>query len=121
MGGEREDYVTSKEVGKEGSIASISGQRLRFHESAGQVHFHDDAAKLKTAIPVAEWWKAWEKLRSQATIWEWLDSVNETVFSVETRISSDYNGGSFVQSFVTLRKALYDNNFKALNLFVKKR
>jgi hypothetical protein len=34
-------------------------RKIRIHENDGEVHFHDDEAKLKVAVPVAKFWAAW--------------------------------------------------------------
>lgn len=50
-------------------VGSLS-QAIRYHVSGGDVHFHVDAGKgpnkedMKVAVPVAEWWTAWEKLKN---------------------------------------------------------
>lgn len=58
MGGERETTVS----GKSASVQPIeigSDQKIRIHENAGEVHFHDDVNNLKVAVPAAEFWTAW--------------------------------------------------------------
>lgn len=63
MGGKLEDEVETvrKPRGKSGSEAI---GKIRFHESAGEVHFHDDAEKLKVAVPVHVWSDLWARLSS---------------------------------------------------------
>jgi len=124
MGGEREGYVDSKDKpeagGSEvmGSIAGAGNQRLRYHENAGEVHFHDDALKLKAAVPVAEWWKAWDKLKSQPGRWDWVDTKNDTYLVVETQIVGEPPG---VEAFTSLTRLVAGTNFKALNNFTKRK
>lgn len=123
MGGEREDYVAGKKSEKtetQGSVAGIiaTGQRLRFHESAGQVHFHDDALKLKVAIPVADWWKAWDKLRVSPGRWDYFDSVNDTILTVETQLVGEPPGA---EATLSLTRGVYGTNFKALDAFTKRK
>lgn len=122
MGGEREDYVTGKKGDKtetQGSVAGANaGQRIRFHENAGQVHFHDDQLNLKSAVPVADWWKAWEKLRSQPGRWEYFDTVNDTVLIVETQLVGEPPG---IEAVISLTRGVYGTNFKALNAFTKRK
>lgn len=65
MGGEREDKIETPaakapEIGgvlETGTRPVDLGdyQRIRFHESGGEVHFHDDDRGLKCALPVARW------------------------------------------------------------------
>lgn len=123
MGGEREDYVAGKKTEKtetQGSVAGTIGigQRLRFHESAGQVHFHDDNLKLKAAMPVADWWKAWDKLRTSPGKWDWFDTVNETILSVETALVGEPPG---IEATLSLSRGVYGTNFKALDAFTKRK
>jgi hypothetical protein len=123
MGGEREGYVESKEKPSKsqetmGSVAGTSGQRLRYHENAGEVHFHDDAIGLKAAVPVAEWWKAWEKLKAQPERWEWVDAKNNTYLVVETQIVGDPPG---IEAFTSLTNLVVGPNFQAFNNFTKRK
>lgn len=56
MGGAREYQTPAK---------SQSGQvigQLRIHENNGEVHFHDDTQGLKSAVPVATIFAAWEAM-----------------------------------------------------------
>jgi hypothetical protein len=80
MGGERETVASQKvetETGPE-IIGSV-----RYHESKSQVHFHDDANKLKVAIPVATWYKAWTNLLSSLpNEWHYADVENGTVLHI---------------------------------------
>lgn len=115
MGGERESYL--KETAKSGKLAS-SSRTLRFHESDGYVHFHDDQSNLKAAIPVAEWWKAWEKLRTQPNRWEWIDSENNTIFGLESSIQDEPLS---VNVEWKLEKAIVGDNYRELNKFTKRK
>lgn len=60
MGGEREYKAPAKSTEPK-TQGEVIGQ-LRIHENAGEIHFHDDAKSLKTAVPVATMYDAWEKL-----------------------------------------------------------
>jgi len=81
MGGERETIAPQrieKETGPE-VVGSV-----RYHESKGQVHFHDDAKKMKVAIPVATWYKAWTNmLSSLPNEWHYADVENCAVLHVK--------------------------------------
>lgn len=61
MGGEREFKTPTKKSGSKKDREETIGE-LRVHESKGEVHFHDDAKKLKVAMPVATWYSAWQRL-----------------------------------------------------------
>lgn len=104
MGGQREDTIQSqskpeKSSGKLGAGGTIqsskpspdptplpaTNQSLRFHENKGEVHFHDDSASLKVAMPVAEWWSAWNRLKNvQVDKWCYLDRLNGTILEILT-------------------------------------
>lgn len=55
MGGEREttspQTVTDKSV--KGKVRVIG--HVRYHESGGEIHFHDDQVDLKVTVPSATW------------------------------------------------------------------
>ena len=40
----------------------IGKQSLRIHLSDGEIHFHNDKALLKVAVPIGDWWSAWTRL-----------------------------------------------------------
>jgi hypothetical protein len=113
MGGEREVTVESKSKSKSSGAETKVGT-LRIHESAGQVHFHDDEKKLKCAVPVADWWKAWEKLSCQSQRWEWIDSENNTILVAETQIQHPNFDLSLILNSVTLSPG-----FQKLNSFTR--
>ncbi len=66
MGGDREDFVPAKTaVVKPNSEIILADSRIRFHESNGEVHFHDDKNGLKVAIKSPIWHAAWESLKTK--------------------------------------------------------
>jgi len=84
MGGERETTVPAKSRSRPGS-QTIG--KVRIHESAGEVHFHDDSRKLKVAIPVAEWHDLLSKaLHSGETSFTFIDHDHETLLAVEVTV-----------------------------------
>lgn len=111
MGGERETSVPASK----GTTTPTSVNNIRVHESQGEVHFHDDSAKLKAAVPVAVWWKAWEQLRTEPTPWVWYDPVNGT----ELRIEPASRGTHTMEYEVTLHAATFGPVFTALSSFTK--
>lgn len=113
MGGEREDYVTKKKSDKTESKSGTLG-KYRYHENVGQFHVHDDELKLKAAVPMADWWKAWDKLKSGLGKWQWIDTVNDTILTIETVETGQPPG---VDAVVTLVRGVFGPNFKALNAF----
>jgi uncharacterized protein YdeI (BOF family) len=81
MGGEKET-VASQKVETETGVEVVGS--VRYHISKGQVHFHDDANKLKVAIPVATWYKAWTDLSSSVIrLWCYVDTELGTMLTVE--------------------------------------
>ena len=46
------------------SAGGSGSSGIRCHESNGEVHFHDDAAGLKVAVPVATFHNMWNDLTS---------------------------------------------------------
>lgn len=128
MGGERETFLESESKAPEvhGSVSGKEGSRVRIHQNNGEVHLHDDTNKIKCAIPVAEWWKAWEKLRTQPGTWTWIDSNNNSCVIIETVV--DFNAGPVtnvpavrVDEIITLLPADISPNYRELNNFTKKR
>lgn len=53
-------------------------QQIRFHISNGEVHFHDDANKLKAVISVADWFVVWRSLLSNQLATK-VDLTNSTI------------------------------------------
>lgn len=122
MGGERETTLEKKggEDRGESTTGFVAGSagRIRLHQNLGEVHFHDDTAQLKAAVPVAEWWKAWEKLKSQSSRWEWVDTVHNTYLVIETQVTGEPSG---IEASITLSKAVFGTNFRELNNFTKRK
>lgn len=94
MGGLREDTLQ----GPSSSVAPVrSGtttvgtvQQIRIHEANRQVHFHDDAAKLKVAIPVDTWYKAWVKIINTFDPFTFYDMDNKAMLTIQ--FGEDANG-----------------------------
>jgi hypothetical protein len=140
MGGERETTIdVAKRKGDKGeelpgvSIihAGQANRHLRIHESAGQVHIHDDPNKLKVAVPVARWFKEWERLSAPvmgAPIeWKFPDTLNNTVFEVEVvceELPPDTNdpiGTWKISANCRVKKLVADVTFMNLNNFTKRK
>lgn len=99
MGGEREDVLESKKttettVQASGGVSTPvestftpTGQKIRIHQSAGEVHFHDDAGRLKCAVSVSDYWGAWSRLRTlqfgNPSRWSYYDAKNGTFLVIE--------------------------------------
>lgn len=113
MGGERETVVEKTDK-KGDSIKDLGG--LRIHENNHEVHFHDDKAKLKAAVPVSVWWRAWDKLRCEPGTWNYVDSKFNSHLTVETRVED-----GTLEVYVALASAKVGKNFAKLNDFTKKK
>jgi hypothetical protein len=123
MGGERETFVDKPAEKKNPpddtqSMGSLRGTNnpLRIHESAGEVHFHDDVAKLKAAVPVSTWFKAWDKVSSQPQSWQFVDQKNKTVLTIDTKLEAGN-----LEADVTLSPLTVGTNFCALAKFTTKK
>ncbi len=82
MGGEREDVVEAKKKATKGGGTETVG-KIRFHETKGEVHFHDDAAKLKCAVPSVHWYEMWGKLTTgEIDMLSHIDTDNATRLDV---------------------------------------
>ena len=114
MGGERETTAEKKTSDK----GTTKIGKFRIHENVGQVHIHDDELNLKAAVPVAEWFKAWEKLRTQPSRFEWCDTTNDTYLTIETLLTGEPPG---IEAIINLTRGIYGVNFKALNEFTKRK
>jgi hypothetical protein len=128
MGGDRETFLEPAEkaqsaqgpaspaAGVMGSVGGNTGNRIRIHESGGEVHFHDDTTKLKAAVPVSEWFRAWQKLSSQPQRQQFFDPKNNTTLVVETRFD---NGA--VDAVITLSQMTTGTNFSELSKFTTRK
>lgn len=76
---------------------ALGGQKIRMHESGGQIHFHDDAAGLKAGVPVGEMWGAWQRLLHLGA-WTYLDSEHGTLLAVCSRLEA----GDVVECYISL-------------------
>lgn len=59
MSGDREKVTKSTS-----KTDDIHINNIRYHESGGKVHFHDDKASLKCTVPVADFWSAWNDFKA---------------------------------------------------------
>lgn len=92
-----------------------SQQKIRFHENAGEVHFHADDEKLKVAVPVAEWYRAWDALKNlRRNNWQHVDLKNGS--QVVVRVG-DINGQLDCTVEVTKVSSGTGPTFDALNKF----
>ncbi len=114
MGGERETVVAQKS--STSPEATLLGE-IRIHESKGEVHFHDDKAKLKVAIPVHVWSSVWQELSTlRKTKWTYADSDNEAVLRVKMKRSKG-KSGSNLEATVRLEKCTTNQVYESLQKF----
>jgi hypothetical protein len=124
MGGERETFLEGEKssggapAGTAGSVGQVSGARLRIHENQGQIHFHDDVANMKVAVPVSVWWKAWQELQQPGHHWEYVDIDNKTCLSIETKIIQTGDVLT-IDSAITVRRLGIGTNYNDLAKFTK--
>lgn len=128
MGGERET-VASQKVATENGHEIIGS--VRYHESKSQIHFHDDANKLKVAIPVATWYKAWNYMLSSIPsgsnesafrTWHYPDTENLTVLhiSLSLKKASKRKKGRLMPRLdvlMNIEKIQLSEDFSKLNKF----
>lgn len=121
MGGLREDVIESPKTESPKTMTEIqSPQKLRFHESKGEVHFHNDADQLKCSIPVAEWFIAMRSIKILQN-WSWVDSLNSTILHLRPNLllGSDLQTNSFDVE-VELKKISLGVVFNSLLNFSKR-
>lgn len=59
-----------------------ANQSLRFHKKGNEVHFHDDANKLKCLVPAAEWYGIARNIRAMRESF-YIDKTHKTFLRVE--------------------------------------
>jgi hypothetical protein len=112
MGGDRESFVAKNKTHIVGRGSSVG--QIRIHISDGEVHFHDDTAKLKAAVPVDIWYLVWNKLLSRDTgAWAFADAVNETLLSVKT-LFSDRGDKAEIDAIVEVKPLAIKDGIKNL-------
>jgi hypothetical protein len=118
MGGERETTAPQRVETETGS--EIVGS-IRYHESKSQIHFHDDANKLKVAIPVATWYKAWTTLVSSPNEWRYVDIENGSILYVKlfSKKANEKKGRvhSTIDALLRIEKIDASEEFSKLNTF----
>lgn len=119
MGGERETIGSQKIETQTGT--EIIGS-VRYHESKGQIHFHDDKNKLKVAVPVAVWYKAWNSLLSSVPgEWNYADIDNGTIMhvSVSLKKASEKKNRPHprIDVLMQIQKVELSEDFSKLNNF----
>jgi hypothetical protein len=117
MGGENEQVVPKSSPATPAVGDQLSGN-LRIHTDTnnGEIHFHDDAAKIKAAVPASLWYRVWDDLRSlQMRVWEFVDPQGESILKVTMNVVDNVGVPSTVESHIELRKVVTNDTFKLLD------
>lgn len=112
MGGTNEKVIDTPRAATSSKSAAIG--KIRVHENAGEVHFHDDEKGLKVAVPAASFWKAWQGNVNLNSLF-FFDSERQTICNIRFRL---VDSGQSIESEVILTKAMVNDTFKNLNDFV---
>jgi hypothetical protein len=84
MGGDKETMAQQK-VETEKGVHAVGS--LRMHLNKGELHFHDDANKLKVAVPIAVWMKRWgEAVSTAPSEFNVVDIGNKTRLNVRIKL-----------------------------------
>lgn len=118
MGGEREVKVSKEKsevkVSKKSEKTDIGS--FRIHESKGEIHIHDDANKLKAVVPVAAWWKMWDKLRNEPGTWTWVDPHFKTRLTIQAVLDQ-----LSVDVTISVSPISFGDSWDKLNTFTKRK
>ena len=120
MGGQNEKIVTPPSTGR---VISLINGSVRIHENQGEVHLHDDLEKLKVAIPVGDFWNAWERCRTSMSTnnapfatSRLVDTKNSTCAIIETQLH-EVGTECRLQSTVKIIKIVIDPSYQQINDF----
>lgn len=123
MGGTNEKILDAgKSAGTSKSTEIGTGKKkLRLHENAGEVHFHDDTAGLKVAVPVATFMKEWpdfsqQRIAEEGAVLHFVDATRNTV-AVLKSISRFKKGKFLIDIEASIVPAVVDDNVTKLNDF----
>jgi hypothetical protein len=84
MGGDKEVMAQQRVETDKGTQAV---GKLRMHLNKGELHFHDDANKLKVAVPIAVWMKRWgEAVSASPSEFNVVDTTNKTRLNVRLKL-----------------------------------
>lgn len=120
MGGDRETIVPAAKPGKKSGETLLGN--LRIHENKGEVHFHDDTLGLKAAVPVADFFRAWEagKTRSFSPKIEILagDGKGGNSLLIIERDEGQFRASGALDINLRITKVVTGSTFRALEEFV---
>ena len=88
LGGSNQGMAPAAATPTSAGGSGISG--IRCHEKNGEVHFHDDAGKMKVAVPVSQFHNMWSELENNAAAKpSYVDNANNTRVSLSWSTASD--------------------------------
>ncbi len=123
MGGQYEDKVEVAPQKQARGDEEVTVKGIRFHESKGHVHFHDDKAGLKCYVPKAVWWREWNRIRNPSAksqqVVEFADFENESFLSVVAENQKDSVKVAMEISKFT-PPSTYDRVWHALDTFTNR-
>lgn len=126
MGGENEKVLSSKPaessspgLGTAATLKSPTQSNIRMHNNAkeGKVHFHDDARRLKVAIPTAEFWKqysAWKITPDRPLTFVDAEHMSEVLLTAKRVMKTPPE----IDVDIQLNQISVGSNMKALEEFV---
>jgi len=101
MGGENESTVERK-PNKAGRSGTQQAGKIRMHTSSGEVHFHDDEAKIKVSVPVSDFYSAMQDLkrplRTKKKVGRecrFIDTINNTMVVIRNYVSEPSHNNDF--------------------------
>ncbi len=118
MGGKNETTVPKEKTrARAPATATRAIGHIRVHENQGEVHFHDDAAEIKVAIPAAAWYNAWNALSSGAQrTFSYLDPTHESLLTIDVSIKGRKKNPR-VDLDISVKPAALSASFEALKKF----
>lgn len=120
MGGKDETTVKqSRTTQADGTIEQIGDVRIHVGDDS-LIHFHDDKAKVKVAVPPATFAKAWQRLESGETDqWEFTDLERKTFLHVKLIVSPPVKvgGKTKLDVCVALEQLEVSDDFSKLKKF----
>lgn len=131
MGGQNETVVKSSSPQSRRAAAFSSkpgaGQiSVRIHNNTqkGEVHFHDDANKIKVAVPAADFWEGWNAFKKNPyKAICFVDPVNQSQVTI---VLADQSTNGMEARFIpqldlniTVQKIELGTNYRAMDDFVQ--
>lgn len=119
MGGEKETIAMQTKEDKSGKIEQCG--QVRYHENAGEVHFHDDVNGLKVAIPSGVWFSLFQSLmREVPNSFTYADTKNQAILHVSTKMKkAKKKMPARIETEMYLEKVNVSNELAALQKFTE--